>query len=424
MERGLNTSEISSERAASGPPALSFPPEAEREYALVLACLRARFDDESIGAVLEAASAGVDPTRLAATARRHRLGGVVMKVLRDAGLGEDPMAVGIAGAASRVAMRGLHQANALTRVHDLLVKAGIVPLALKGTTLAASIYRDVGVRPSGDLDLLVRLEDLMRARALLIEAGFRPDPQMTEAEASAYLGAGFAYSFIDDERGVEIEIHPSLAHRAFQYAPDMEGVWDRAVPVTIGGREVLTLSPEDLVLFLCVHGAKHEWDQLIWVCDVAESLRAYPGLDWTTVQRRAAETGSLRMLQLGLYLAHVIAGVGLPLEAAVLAAHPSLPHLARQAWSRMLDPIDRKPGLVQQLRFHIGVRERPTERWAQAREKVTDHFRDIAQGVRVLLAPSAADQKFVALPSRLTALYYIVRPVRVLMRGRERDSSA
>jgi hypothetical protein len=264
----------------------------------------------------------------------------------------------------------------------------------------------------------------MPARALLIAAGFRPDPLLSEADASVYLAAGFAYSFIDDESGVEVEIHPSLAHRAFQYAPDMDGVWDRAVPVSIGGRDVLTLSPEDLMVFLCVHGAKHEWDQLIWVCDVAEALRAYPDLNWTTIRLRAAETGSLRMLQLGLYLAHEIAGVGLPLEAAVLAAHPSLPHLARQAWSRMLDPIDRKPGLLQQLRFHIGVRERPAERWAQAREKLSDHFRDLVQGVRVLLAPSAADQNFVALPRRMTALYYIVRPVRVLMRGRERDSSA
>lgn len=415
---------IPSERAEYGPSALSLPRDAEREYALVLACLRARFDDAAIDAVVEAAGAGVDPTRLMCTARRHRLGGVVMKVLRDAGVGEDRMATGVAGDAARVAMRGLLQAGALTRVLDLLRTAGIVPLALKGTTLAASIYRDVGVRPSGDVDLLLRSEDLMSARTLLIDVGFRPDPPMSDAEASVYLGDGFAYSFIDDEDGVEIEVHPSLAHRAFKYAPDMEGVWERAVPVSIGGRDVLTLSPEDLMLFLCVHGAKHEWDQLIWVCDVAEALRAFPDLDWPTLHRRAAETGSLRMLQLGLYLAHVIAGVALPLEAAVLAAHPSLPHLARQAWSRMLDPIERKPGLVQQLRFHLGVRERPAERWAQAREKVTDRFRDIVQGVRVLVAPSAADQKFVALPPRLSALYYVVRPVRVLIRGRERDASA
>jgi hypothetical protein len=187
---------------------------------------------------------------------------------------------------------------------------------------------------------------------------------------------------------------------------------------------VLTLSPEDLILFLCVHGAKHEWDQLIWVCDVAETIRAYPGLDWTTVQQRAAETGSLRMLQLGLFLAHEIAGVGLPLEAAVLAAHPAAPDLARQAWSRMLDPIERKPGLVQHLRFHVGVRERPAERWAQVREKVTDHYRDAIQAVRVLVAPSATDEAFVSLPRGLSALYYLVRPVRVLVRGRGGDSSA
>ncbi len=405
-------------------PTLPLPANAEREYALILACLRARFDDTALDGVVAAAGAGVDRTRLVSVARRHRLGGVVMRALAEVGLSREPMAQGLAGAFERLALRGLFQARALTRVHDLLGVAGIVPLALKGPTLAASIYRDMGVRPAGDLDLLVPVEHLMRARALMLDAGFRPDPPLSDAEAESYLDAGFAYSFIEDQTGVEVEIHPSLAHRAFQYAPDMKGVWSRAVPVSIGGRDVLTLSPEDLVLFLCVHGAKHEWDQLIWVCDVAEALRAFPDLDWLTIQRRATETGSLRMLQLGLHLAQSITGVTLPLPAAVLAAHPYLPRLARQAWSRMLDPIDRKPGLVQLLRFHLGVRERSAERWAQVREKVTDRYRDLVQGVRILVSPTATDEAFVALPQKLAPLYFVVRPVRVLVRGREGTGSA
>jgi hypothetical protein len=31
--------------------------------------------------------------------------------------------------------------------------------------------------------------------------------------------------------------------------------------------------PEDMLLFLCVHGGKHQWTRLAWICDVAEFIR-------------------------------------------------------------------------------------------------------------------------------------------------------
>jgi hypothetical protein len=329
----------------------------------------------------------------------------------------------VAASARRIAIRGLGQATALAHVVDLLGAAAISPIALKGPVMAQSLYGDVGIRPSGDLDLLVRQEDLREARRLLLGAGFEPDPPLCDNGAEAYFEAGFAYSFHDEERGVEVEIHPSLAHRAFAFVPEMSGVWNRAEKVDIAGRSVLRLSPEDRILFLCVHGAKHEWDQLIWVCDVAEALRVSPDIDWRTVEQRAAKSGSLRMLQLGLHLAHVFTGVALPAATAVLAAHPSVRPLALQVWRRMIDPIDKRPGLLQQLRFHVAVRERPAERRAQVREKVSDAVRSGIESVRVWITPTDTDRSFVALPRGLHALYFLVRPVRVVLAALPRSNA-
>src|SRR5207244_11975507 len=54
-----------------------------------------------------------------------------------------------------------------------------------------------------------------------------------------------------------------------------------ALPISLplGGTLVRTLSAEHLLLVLCAHGAKHCWERLGWICDVAELLRGTPALD-------------------------------------------------------------------------------------------------------------------------------------------------
>lgn len=398
---------------------LEFPPLPSRdaaEYELLLACLRARFSGVE-GSRIKALVSSVDAERFAAVVDRHRLAGIVNAVLREAGVQSGVVADVVAASAGGVAIRGLRQAQALAHVLDLLQSEDVEPLALKGPVMSQTLYGDVGMRPSGDLDLLMQQQDLRKARGVLLQAGFAADPPLSDAGADAYFKAGFAYSFHDEGQEVEVELHPSLAHRAFAFAPDMAGVWSRAERADVAGRSVLRLSPEDRILFLCVHGAKHEWDQLIWVCDVAEALRVAPDIDWRAVSQRATHTGSLRMLQLGVHLAHAFTGVALPVASAVLAAHPSLRALAILAWRRMLDPIDARPGLWRQLRFHVAVRERPAERRAQVREKVTDAMRSLMQSARVWVTPSDTDRAFVALPRGLNALYFVVRPLRVMLRS-------
>jgi hypothetical protein len=115
------------------------------------------------------------------------------------------------------------------------------------------------------------------------------------------------------------------------------------------------------------------------------------------------------------HLAQSFTGVTLPAPAAVLAAHPSTRSLAEQTWRRMLDPIDARPALWRQLRFHVAVRERPAERRAQVREKLTDAARSAVASARIWIAPSETDRAFLTLPRGLHALYFLVRPLRVLL---------
>jgi hypothetical protein len=67
-----------------------------------------------------------------------------------------------------------------------------------------------------------------------------------------------------------------------------------------------------LLIVLCVHGSKHAWELLKWVCDVAELLRSQPNLDWDQIISCASNWRCRRMLYMGLSLAHQLLDAPLP----------------------------------------------------------------------------------------------------------------
>ena len=67
----------------------------------------------------------------------------------------------------------------------------------------------------------------------------------------------------------------------------------------VAGKDGRTLSPEDLLLALCVHGSVHMWSSLRWVADVARLLERSPQLDWNYTWQ-AHDDDVRRALGLGL----------------------------------------------------------------------------------------------------------------------------
>ena len=89
-------------------------------------------------------------------------------------------------------------------------------------------------------------------------------------------------------------------------------------PVSFLGRDVLSMSAEDLLMVLCVHGSKHCWERLTWVCDVAEMVRANPELGWEGILDRSGALHISRAVLLGLDLAKSL--LDAPLPELVLSA--------------------------------------------------------------------------------------------------------
>jgi len=206
--------------------------------------------------------------------------------------------------------RNLHLLRELRPVLQRLRGAGVRVTALKGVYLAEAVYGDVALRPMCDVDLMVPRAELAAAQSVLLDMGgvYRP-PEDIELWCQRWHSLPhFAF------HGLTVEVHWNIVRPAGPVNIDAAGLWTRARPATVAGVEVLALSPEDLLLHLCLHfGYHHRLTRLRYFCDIAETIRRLGGeLDWTKVVDRAREWNASRYVGLTFHLARGMLGASVP----------------------------------------------------------------------------------------------------------------
>ena len=182
---------------------------------------------------------------------------------------------------------------------------------------------------------------------------------------------------------------------------DLQQIWQRLVRTRFGGTTVLSFSPEDLLFILCVHGTKHGWKRLQWICDVAELVRRHHAeISWRRLMERAETSGCQRMLLVGLSLAHELLESPVPGEVlSKIEADQTIGFLVRQVRRRC---VQRRgtPSVCVELFFQIATRER-----------LCDKIKYLS---RVGVALNVRDWQVLNLPALLKSFYYVVRPFRLL----------
>ena len=123
--------------------------------------------------------------------------------------------------------------------------------------------------------------------------------------------------FIKKRTLFRVDLQSVMAHQDFVFQLDRPEFWQRRTAVPLANKMVQGLTPEDLLIVLCVHGSKHAWEQLRWVCDVAELLRSHQCLDWERILSSASNWRCRRLVYMGLSLAHLV--LDAPLPKAVVA---------------------------------------------------------------------------------------------------------
>ncbi len=280
----------------------------------------------------------------------------------------------------------------------------IPAVPFKGPVLATLVYGNLSLRCFGDLDILVHKRNILRAKTLLVSQGYRPWSLFTEAQEAAHLQSFHAYTFVSDDGRVTVDLHWRFVQSCFSFPFNLEGLWECLEQTPFAGTTIRNIPPEDLLLILCVHGAKEAWARLMWICDIAELIRMHGRMDWTRVIEQARALHNERKLLLGLLLASELLRAELPENVLhMVQTNSVIQSLATQVCKRLFSASDITAEMVQVTALHFRVADRLRDRIAY-----------LLYRLRLLITPNAADQTLLALPVGFSFLYYLLRPIRLV----------
>jgi hypothetical protein len=298
--------------------------------------------------------------------------------------------------------KSLILAAELIRVLDRIEALGLEVMPYKGLTLAETMYGNMALRQTGDIDLLIRSQDFPQIKNVVRELGYTPHMPLSQTEERAYLTSGYECAFDCSAGRNLLELQWALQPRFYAVDIEMDALFRRAVPATVAGRKVKTLSNEDMLVVLAVHAAKHMWGRLIWLCDIAQII-SLPNLNWDWIVDQAKELGIARILSITLQLTAALLGVAPPpaVESKLLDDPVSLA-LADEIRTGIASRNSLHPESLAYFRLMMRLRERKGDRLKFLQ--------------RLSLTPGPNEWKAVRLPAPLFPLYRLVRLSRLAAR--------
>ena len=379
-------------------------PEASIESAaaqLLLCCARATLEPHARAKLERLAGAGIDWNELIALAETHALLPLVYRHLNEVAPTSLPRPVWVElwGRHERTARTNRAMAKELVSILAALDAIGVAAIAYKGPTLALFLYGDVALREFCDLDILIRAEDVPRAKDALRRLGYLPEYPLDAAVEAAFLRAPSQYHLVlarADETMVELHWKTDADFPVERGSDD--AWWSQLRRARFEDGMVRAFAVHELLLVLCLHGSKHGWERLAWLADVAEMIRAHADLDWGWIFARAQSLGCARRLALGLHLAQELLDAPLP-EAIQrqAAAQPGVARLAARIRESLFARDAAPLNALQRLWFNLSLYERTSHR--------------LAHVVNTVWAPSLVEWMRWPLPR---ALFFLYPPLRLM----------
>ena len=300
-----------------------------------------------------------------------------------------------------IARKNMQMSAELIRIMTLFKENNIEVLAFKGPTLAQMAYGDITLRQFGDLDILIHPDDISRTINLVSREQYIPEVHLKEGTKETFFECVNVIGFHKKSTKIRVEIHWELLSKNYAITWEEKSLWRTRESIRINSKEIPILSVEQQLLYLCVHGAKHLFERLEWICDIDRTVKARADIDWQNLFDEAEKLGVRRMLYLGLALCQNFFGLELPGIIKEKIEHDeTVPKLI----SKIIG-IHFSGTLQEGKDYHsFGLL------WSM-RENFSDRLRFARLG---LFAPKFDDFVFLQLPRNLSFLYPLIRPYRLV----------
>ena len=197
-----------------------------------------------------------------------------------------------------------HLAETLS-ILDILKRSGVCAIPLKGSFAAEILLGDMGLYPTSDIDILVPWDDLKKARASLIAAGYELSESISEQDQ---LSSSYHLYFHRDT--TTLELHWNLVRRYFDAPPSYW--WEDAQEMDFRGMTFFCLSCEKYLLYLIFRFYCKAFMPLHHAVLMLPLLRN--GIDWDRFMRFARQLRMRRLVLITLNLMHDAFRLDIPEE--------------------------------------------------------------------------------------------------------------
>ena len=388
------------------------------ELKFLIACCQTNLSEDDINFMLSYLSAErLTPNALISLANQHGVLPLVYKTLKKI-VEDDPsfssrstyhvarstlehLLADLKSAYSQIARRNMLMSAELIQIIKLFEENGIEALAFKGPALAQRSYGDITLRQFGDLDILIQGSDVSSMIDLLIANDYRPTIDLGREMKDRLIHTLNVIGFYKSAANILIEVHWELLSKNYAVTWDANALWAQTETVTINNTKIPVLPSEEQLLYLCVHGSKHLFERMEWICDIDRSIRANPHLDWDYLLGEAEKRGIKRMLFLGLALCQAFFGLELPaMVQNEMEKDKALPKLISKVIEINFSENPQKAKSFGTFGLLLNMRE-----------NLSDKLRFTWQA---FFAVQYNDYTFIKLPKYLAFLYPVLRPFRLL----------
>jgi len=299
--------------------------------------------------------------------------------------------------------KSLLYAGELLEIHKGLKQHKIPHLFFKGTLLSIDLYANLAQRRFNDIDLLVDIDQLEKTLAVLKFLDyelFGVEVSMTEKQKKINYNISHHYQLKHKSKAVNVELHWNLTNpKSFASLKTKELLGSHS-KVKLQGIDIPYISRVNNIVFLAAHGMVHQWYRLFWLKDFTKLLQNTSKEDINRALVLAERTKLKEAFTLSCITAHILYGIDLPSFCKVKKKYFKK---IRIVLLSIATTELKQQGLIGKMRFvfyRIGLK------------KDLKYYFDLIYRLRT----HYTDWSLMKLPDYMFFLYYLLRPVFLLLK--------
>jgi len=289
----------------------------------------------------------------------------------------------------------------LIKVIKLLEENGIEAIAFKGPTLAQMAYGDITLRQYADLDILVDEKMMQKIYNILIQNNYTSDNKLILLNNSNFYLLENDFIFYSPNKSVTIEIHWRLFRKNIAKHQKFSYYRNNTKNIILNKNNILTLSIEQELSYLCLHGAKHAWERIEWINDIYYLINNNSDIiKWSQVIHHSKELEGTIALFVALNIIKSLYSIKIPKHIETNMNSAYINKLTDESIHLIQNHVnDSYVGYYKTIKFQSKLIE---NRFKRLQYIFTSYF-----------AITRNDYIAFPLPSYLNLLYYIVKPIRI-----------